>query len=621
MKRILLIVMISGAFGYAQNTEQNISGRVSDGRSPLANVTVKVEDQNTEAITNERGFYTIKASPGDILSYKHAGLKTVRIVVEDVTRTLNPTMVPDVQELEEVVIYGSNRKSQKDLALEYEVNPNIIRTAYGYLNADTAPGNVRFLNAERINPVGICILDVLKAEFPGVRVLGSCSGPLGPSLSGNFISTISGRDLNREAGGPTATRTLENTRQSVDPFGKVFIRGVNSIKNQRAAIFDVDGQIFDVPPIWVDITNIRRIAILNNFATVTQYGSAATGGVVVINTISGNASSSKITDFARLRNNFYSGDVLTQQETFRNSPTYLQELYSSSGSAEAKATYEKWAKKYGSSPYFVLDAYRYFYEVRNDGPYADAIIQDNYWKFEKNAVLLKSLAYLYESQQRLDEAHEVYKSVFKLRPNYGQSFMDLANSYRNLGEYKQAVAVYSRYEYLKDEELMANDTTEFTPIIEREYNNLLMLHRGKIMDADNAAEVFVAPEDYFKGTRLVFEWNDGEAEFDLQFVNPENQFFTFKHSQAQNSDLIMREKLRGYSTTEYLIDNSMLGSWKINAKYLGNKSLTPSYLKATVYYNYGTPAQRKDVLVFKLSIKDKNVALFELANGTALASK
>lgn len=621
MKRILLLLMISAAFGYAQSDQKTISGRVSDGKAPIPNVTVSVENGSNETTTNERGFYTIKAAPGDILSYDHQGLKPVRIVVEDVTRVLNPTMVPDVQELEEVIIFGNNRKSQKDLALEYEVNPNIIRTAYGYLNADTAPGNVRFLNAEQINPVGICILDVLKAEFPGVRVLGSCSGPLGPTLD-NPISRISGRDLNIDNNGPTFTRTIINTRQSVDPFGKVFIRGVNSVANQRAAIFDVDGQIFQVPPIWIEISNIRRIAILNNFATVTQYGSAATGGVVVVNTISGNNASKKITDFARLRNNYFNPDeLLTTEEALRNEPTYLQELLTSGSTEQAKQTYEEWAKKYGSSPHFVLDSYRYFYEVRNDAAYADAIVQDNYWKFESNAVLLKALAYHYEAQQRFQKAHEIYKAIFKLRPNYGQSYMDLANSYRNLGDVQQAGAVYSRYEYLQDEELMANDTTEFTPIIEREYNNLLTLQRGKFMDSENASKVYVAPEDYFRGTRLVFEWNDGEAEFDLQFVNPENQFFLFEHSLADNSDLIMREKLRGYSTTEYLIDQSLLGSWQVNAKYLGNKSLTPSYLKATVYYNYGTPAQRKEVMVFKLGVKDKNVPLFSLANGSALAAK
>ena len=621
MKRILLILMISGALGYAQNDQKTISGRVSDGLAPIPNVTVSVEDSNTETTTNERGFYTIKAAPGDIVTYEHQGLKTLRIVVEDVTRVLNPTMLPDVQELDEVVIVGNNRKSQKDLALEYEANPNIIRTAYGYLNADTAPGNVRFMNAEQINPVGICILDVLKNEFPGVRVLGSCSGALGPALE-NPITNISGRDLNADNSGSSFTRTLANTRQGVDPFGKVFIRGVNSVANQRAAIFDVDGQIFNVPPIWIEITNIRRIAILNNFATVTQYGSAATGGVVVINTISGNASPAKITDFARLRNNYFNpNDLLTREEALRNEPTYLQELLGSTSTEQAKATYETWAKKYGSSPYFVLDTYRYFYEVRNDATFADAIVENNFWKFEQNASLLKALAYHYEAQGRFDKAHELYKAIFKLRPNYGQSYMDLANSYRNLGDVQQAAAVYSRYEYLQDEELMANDTTEFTPIIEREYNNLLTLHRGKFMEGDNASEVYVAPEDFFRGTRMVFEWNDGEAEFDLQFVNPENQFSKFRHSQAQNSDLIMREKLRGYSTTEYLIDDSLLGTWKINAKYLGNKSLTPSYLKATVYYNYGTPAQRKEVMVFKLSVKGKNMALFELANGSALAAK
>lgn len=580
MKRLFYLLLFSSLISFGQSNKKTITGRVSDGREVLQNVTVSIDGSNILTTTDEKGFYTIEAAPGDIINYEHQGLKPLQIVVEDVTRVLNPTLYPDVEELDEVVVVGNNRKSQKDLAMEYAVNPRIIRTAYGYLNADTAPGNVRFLDTEQIRPIGICILDVLRGYFAGVSVGGNCQ-----------------------------------------EGGAVFIRGVGSISNARSAIYDVDGQIFTQAPIWLDVFNMRRIAVLNNFATVTQYGSIATGGVVVINTIGGNKKSGKIVDYARLDNNYFDeNDILDEDRILRNSPNYLQELVASENSEQAKKLFEEWKVKFGSSPYFLLDSYRYFYDVRNDKAFADAIIENNFGKFENNAVLLKALAYHYEAQQRFDEAHGIYKAVYKLRPNYSQSYIDLVNSYRNVGEMKKAATIYSRYKYLQNEEMMNNDTTEFTPIIKREYNNLLTLHRGKFLDSKKSSELFIMPED-FRGTRLVFEWNDGEAEFHLQFVNPGDQYFTFKHSLAENSELIMREKMQGYSTSEYLIDDSLPGRWKVNATYLGNKSLTPSYLKATVYYNYGTSAQRKEIMLFKLDIKGRNVALFELSSGSSRAAK
>jgi hypothetical protein len=56
----------------------------------------------------------------------------------------------------------------------------------------------------------------------------------------------------------------------------------------------------------------------------------------------------------------------------------------------------------------------------------------------------------------------------------------------------------------------------------------------------------------------------------------------------------------------------MPGMWQVNAKYLGNKRLTPSYLKGTVYNHYGTAAQRKETKVFKLGLKNVNQELFKV---------
>jgi len=619
MKKILLVLFLASSFCFSQNSLKTIRGVISDGNNPMENVSVGVKNSETSIFSNTQGNYTIDAEVGDIVRFSYQGMKTVSIKIEDVTRILNILLVPDVEELDEVVVRGSNRKSQQELGLEYALNPNIIRTAFGYLNADTAPGNIRFLSSEEIDPVYICILDLLRNRFSGIRVQGECSGAFGPTLSNlsQNGSNLTGRESDNDIGvvglaSAAGTGLRTNLNQ-----GKVFIRGTSSLLNPRAAIFDLDGQILNDAPLWLDIKNIKRLGILNNFAASTSYGNAGAGGVIVINTISGNPKSSKIYDQARLRNNFAAKNLISQDDLKRNLPSYLTKMYTSTSLEEAKAAYELSSKMYKGHPYFLLDMQKYFSERWGDKGFSNEIISSNVSVFEKNPVLLKALAYQYESQGDYSAANTIYKRVLGLRPSYLQSYLDMANSYRDVRKLKQAASIYTRYDYLMKEGLLQNDTIAFARLFDREYNNFLLLDKNSILAGEKASKLYVAEED-FQGTRLVFEWNDSEAEFDLQFVNPENQYFMLKHSLVDNEAIIEREKEFGYSATEYLIDGSLPGSWRVNMNYLGNKSLTPTYLKATVYHNYGTYAQSKETKVFKLSLKNMPYELFTVAVGSKL---
>ncbi len=615
MKKILLLFLFVAPLCFGQQETKIIRGLVTDGRNPIEDVNISIADKGTNTFSDSSGRYSINAEVGDVISFTYQGLKTIEIKVEDVTRILNPTLVPDVNQLEEVIVLGSNRKSQKELALEYKLNNRLIRTAYGYLNADTAPGIIRFLDETQINNVALCILDVLRAEFPGVRVVGNCTGAFGQSFGGQ-LTNITGQVGDQELALPGTLLTVSGPNSSAT--GKVFVRGSNSITQQRSAIFDIDGQIFTDAPIWIDVRNIKRMAVLNNFATTTMYGSAGAGGVVVVNTITGNPKSNKITDYARLRNNYVAGKILSQEEVLKNGPRYLRELYDAPSKAEALNVYNKNKTIYSSSPYFILDAYSVFSDTWKDTEMADSILESNGYLFEGNAVLLKALAYLYQEQGRSQKALEVYKDVLKLRPNYAQSYVDMANAYRDAKNAKQAAGMYTRFQYMVDQELIMPDTTVFMPLFEREYNNLLFLNKNAVVNTQKASSLYVAEED-FEGTRLVFEWNDSEAEFELQFVNPGDQYYTWKHSLADNAKLIALEKDSGYSTAEYLVDGSLHGEWDVNLKYLGNKSLTPSYLKVTIYQNYGSMTQSKMVKVFRLQLKEANQRLFRLNNGMKVA--
>ena len=174
-----------------------------------------------------------------------------------------------------------------------------------------------------------------------------------------------------------------------------------------------------------------------------------------------------------------------------------------------------------------------------------------------------------------------------------------------------------RYDYLLAEELLEK-VEQVKTIMDRDLNNLISLKGADLVSTDRVNEIKL--DDDFKGTRLVFEWSNSEAEFELQFVNPEKRYYKSKHSLVANAERIQSEKRSGFSSEEYLIDDTLRGNWLVNATYLGNKSLTPTYLKATVYYNYGSASQRKETKVFKLGLRNVNQQLFSVSNAVSMVA-
>ena len=153
--------------------------------------------------------------------------------------------------------------------------------------------------------------------------------------------------------------------------------------------------------------------------------------------------------------------------------------------------------------------------------------------------------------------------------------------------------------------------SHFSKIVQHESDNLLKLH---VRDVGVNIDKILTDPYVDNTTRVVVEWNDTEAEFELQFVNPEGQYHTWKHTYAENDKRLLDEKMKGYSAEEQIIDRALPGQWTINARYLGNKSLTPTYLKVTTYYNYGERDQQKRVQAFKLSVRDVWQELLTLNN-------
>ncbi|MBT8301264.1 MAG: carboxypeptidase-like regulatory domain-containing protein, partial [Maribacter sp.] len=64
MKKIFLVLFLATSAIYSQQISKNISGIVSDGRSPLENVQIRVEGSDIALFTDAEGRYTLRTAQG-----------------------------------------------------------------------------------------------------------------------------------------------------------------------------------------------------------------------------------------------------------------------------------------------------------------------------------------------------------------------------------------------------------------------------------------------------------------------------------------------------------------------------------------------------------------------------
>ena len=221
---------------------------------------------------------------------------------------------------------------------------------------------------------------------------------------------------------------------------------------------------------------------------------------------------------------------------------------------------------------------------------------------------MKALAYAYQREGEFEKANKLYTSVFVKRPNYAQSYRDMANSYVEVNEVQKAANLYSRYTKLLNDSFLVADTIGLHPVITTEFNHFLQHKTDYTISSEDLNEMAAMREG--TDTRLLFEWNDDEAEFDLQFVNPENRYFVSSTSLNNQNEYFGKQE--NSSSKEFFLESDIQGEWIININYKGNKSGLPTYLKVTAFSGYGTDNEESTIRIYRLSLKNVNQNLFYL---------
>ncbi|MDR2802076.1 MAG: TonB-dependent receptor plug domain-containing protein, partial [Prevotellaceae bacterium] len=234
MKKLLysLFFCALSVAGYAQSVV--VSGVVTDATdgSPMAGVTVRVENSTAVAATDLDGRYSLNANTGDVLVFSFIGKISVKREVKT-NVPINVSLEDDRVSLDEVVVVG-----------------------YGVVKKSDVTGSVVSVKAEEMmkkNP--ITVVSGLQGAAAGVLVTRD-GGPAGGS--------------------------------------KIRIRGIASINNSTDPLFVVDGVRVGTNVDYLNPMDVQNIEVLKDASATAIYGSEGANGVIMITTWKGEAGRARV---------------------------------------------------------------------------------------------------------------------------------------------------------------------------------------------------------------------------------------------------------------------------------------------------------------------------------------
>lgn len=541
---------------------KTVKGRVSDENGYLSNVVVISRDNNLKTVTDSLGNFSIEARNKGILEFRYIGKNTILSRVSE-SIVKNIYMTDGNMVLDELVL-----ESKKE---------EVIDNGYGKLDKKRLGYSIETLDGNKIIPSNTNVKDAVAGKFAGVKI-------------GN------NDDLSQFVGRGRYTTILGNQ------YGLVVVDGlvIKQSNSSRDAGFIADTG-------FLDPANIESVTYLKGLAATNIYGSDGSNGVLLIKTKTG-SSSYKKKKKRRLGNTpTYNNDA--EIEEIINKP-YIKEISKTTSIEDAYKAYISQRKLYGKDVNFFFDIASYFKNWNN--PYLVKRILSNVLEVHKNldVEILRMLAYKYEEFDMFDESVEAYEQIISIKPSESQAYRNLALSYQLNKQFTKAQEVHNKIYNNKYTEV--NSFSGLKQTINSEYKNLVALHNSTLVATD-------IPDFYKKNTeydtRIVFEWSYFDAQFDLQIVNPQQRYYTWSHTQNEERSRIIKETAQGYGLEEFFITKKDKGEWLFNLTYYGKKTgdnSIPTYLKITVYNNFGRPNQTKKVTVKELSDLNKKETILKL---------
>ena len=545
------------------NDENYIFGKIFSVKGPIQGASVKVKNTLIEAKSNFDGYFKIKANLNDILVIDFLGMIGKQLLIEDLDDKYI-LLKSDAQILDQVTITGTTDLNDQ------------VETSYGKKKKKSVGFSTSTINSEDISPSALNIIDAIRGKFTNVQV------------SSNQSQSSTG---NQE---------------------KVYVRGGTlSINNSASAIFDIDGMIYEDPPYFIDPKQIESITLLRSMGATNRYGSQGRGGVFLIKMKSLSRKTQRLLNSLKIKGNDYTEQIY-RIDFDSIKPYYIRDFKDANSISEAKNQFKTLKNgMYELSIPFYIESYNYFKDLDNN--FAISIIKTAAEKAKNNPKALKTIAFKLEEVGDYINAKIIYQRLLKIRPLDEQSYRDLALIYKENGEYELSASLYDKMlnNKLSDVNILGLQET-----VVNEASHLYWKKSDKLTITEFPLKIlktFIPKNDwenYGYDYRIIFDWNDPAVEFNIQFVDPKKKYFNWSHTIIDDKEILEDELNYGYNTEEFIIEKSEKGKWIVNIEnYTIEDDSNPTFIKYTVYKNYGRPNEIKKVEVLDLSKLKQKITL------------
>ena len=315
----LLLVVLCSMHSFAspltmrQQTQQQITGIVSDANGPLPAVAITIKGKASGTMTDQNGYFAIAANTEDVLVVSFLGYKTVEITVNSQTH-LEVLLAEDATSLKEVT----------------------INAGYYKVKDKERTGSIAKITAKDIETQPVSnVLAAMQGRMAGVDIIQD-SGTAG----GGFQIKIRGQNSLR-VDGNSPLYIIDGVPYSSESIG---------YSSTTTGIPTPTSPLNSINP-----TDIESIEVLKDADATAIYGSRGANGVVLITTkrgkvgrtkfsVTSSAGSGKVTRFIDLMN---TEQYLTmRQQAYANDgiTTYPANAYDVNGTW-AQDRYTDWQKE------------------------------------------------------------------------------------------------------------------------------------------------------------------------------------------------------------------------------------------------------------------------------------
>lgn len=213
-----------------------VKGKVTDGdtEEALPGVSILIKGTSTGTTTDINGEYSLLVNQEDILQFSFIGYVSQEITIGNQTM-ININLIPDQEQLEEVVVIGYGSQKKSDLT-----------------------GAVATLSDDRLtNKPNANVIQALQGAVPGVNITQNGGG----AEQGN---------------------------------NSILIRGRNSITAGNGPLIILDGVPYSGNLSDINTADVKSINVLKDASSTAIYGSRGANGVIIIETKKGTEGKVKI---------------------------------------------------------------------------------------------------------------------------------------------------------------------------------------------------------------------------------------------------------------------------------------------------------------------------------------